>query len=78
MTITLYNVSKYVPGVLDDFSIDQQPTTNSFRCFNVKVYDALYAEYDGRSLTLRTRDKRTGELRAVSIDTRLFTYFDVV
>lgn len=78
MIVTLYNVSKYVPGVLDDFTIDQQPTTNSFRCFNVKVYDALYVECDGKSLTLRTRDKRTDRIHTVSIDTRLFTYFDVV
>lgn len=77
MTITLYNVSKYVPDLLGDFAITQD-TSDYMRWINLKVYEINTMVYDGQKLKLTTQDVRTGRRATAMIDARLFTYFDVV
>lgn len=77
MTITLYNASKYVPELVDDFPITQD-TSDYNHWINLKVFDVHTMVYDGYSLKLITQDVRTGKRSTAWIDARLFTYFDVV
>lgn len=77
MTITLYNVSKYVPDLVDGFQISQD-TSDYMRWINLKVFEVQTMVYDGQSLKLTTQDVRTGKRQTAWIDSRLFTYFDVV
>lgn len=77
MTITLYNVSKYVPDLLDNFPITQD-ASDYMRWINLKVFDVHTMVHDGQKLKLTTQDVRTGKWQTAWIDSRLFTYFDVV
>lgn len=78
MTITLYRVQKYVPDILSDFETTEDGPHEYARWVNIKVFNVGSMFYDGYELHLDTMDPRTGKCSTAWIDSRLFTYFDVV
>ena len=78
MTITLYRVQKSVPDILSDFETAEQEPLSYARWVNMKVFNVFSMFYDGYELRLDTMDVRTGKCSTASVDSRLFTYFDVV
>lgn len=77
MTVTLYNVSKYVPDLLGDFTFCQNQQDNK-EWINLKVFDVGAMTYDGKTLRLEMMDRKLMKHLTSNIDARLFIYFDVV
>ena len=72
MIITLYHCNKLVMDLVDNFS-----HLASYEG-NIKIFDAESIKSDGVTLRLYREDRDTGCKVKAIIDSRLYTYFDVM
>lgn len=72
MIITLYHCNKLVMDLVDNFS-----HLASYEG-NIKIFDAESIKSDGVTLRLYREDRDTSRKVKAIIDSRLYTYFDVM
>ena len=72
MIITLYHCNKLVMDLVDNF--DHLASYEG----NIKIFDAESIKADFGTLRLYRNDKETGRKVKAIIDSRLYTYFDVM
>ena len=72
MIITLYHCSKPVMDLVDNF--DHMASREG----NIKIFDVESIKADSVGLRLYRKDKDTGWKVKAIIDSRLYTYFDVM
>lgn len=72
MIITIYHCQKMVMDLVDNF--DHMASYEG----NIKIFDADSIKADGKTLRLYREDRRTGRKVKAIIDSRLYTYFDIV
>ena len=72
MIITIYHASKLVMDQVDNFS-----HLVSYEG-NIKIFDADSIKADNKSLRIYREDRETGRKVKAIIDSRLYTYFDIL
>jgi len=72
MIITIYHCSNMVMDLVDGF--DHLPMREG----NVKIFDADSIKADNKALRIYREDRDTGRKVKAIIDSRLFTYFDIL
>ena len=72
MIITIYHASKLVMDLVDCF--DHLASREG----NIKIFDADSIKADNRTLRIYREDRDTGRKVKAIIDSRLYTYFDVL
>lgn len=72
MIITLYHCNKLVMDLVDQF--DHLASYEG----NIKIFDAESIKADFKGLRLYREDHKTGRKVKTIIDSRLYTYFDVM
>ena len=72
MIITLYHCNKLVMDLVDNF--DHLASYEG----NIKIFDAESIKANIIGLRLYRKDKETGRKVKAIIDSRLYTYFDVM
>lgn len=72
MIITIYHASKLVMDLVDNFS-----HLASYEG-NIKIFDADSIKADSETLKIYRTDRDTGRKVKAIIDSRLYTYFDIL
>lgn len=72
MIITLYHCNKLIMDLVDNF--DHLASREG----NIKIFNAESIKADNVGLRLYRKDTETGRKVKAIIDSRLFTYFDVM
>ncbi len=72
MIITIYHASKLVMDLVDNFS-----HLASYEG-NIKIFDADSIKADNKALRIYREDRDTGRKVKAIIDSRLFTYIDIL
>lgn len=72
MIITIYHASKLVMDLVDNFS-----HLASYEG-NIKIFDADSIKADNKALRIYREDRDTGRKVKAIIDSRLYTYFDIL
>lgn len=72
MIITIYHASKLVMDLVDQFS-----HLASYEG-NIKIFDADSIKADDKTLRIYRTDRDTGRKVKAIIDSRLYTYFDIL
>lgn len=72
MIITIYHASKLVMDLADNFS-----HLASYEG-NIKIFDADSIKADSETLRIYRTDRDTGRKVKAIIDSRLYTYFDIL
>lgn len=72
MIITIYHASKLVMDLVDNFS-----HLASYEG-NIKIFDGDSIKADNKALRIYREDRDTGRKVKAIIDSRLYTYFDIL
>lgn len=72
MIITIYHTSKLVTDIVDNF--DHLASREG----NIKIFDADSIKADDKALRIYRTDRDTGRKVKAIIDSRLYTYFDIL